>query len=281
MREIRKKDCFCRNIKIVLLALFLSFFVYSCVKVPITGRSQVILVPQGWEIQQGLIAFEEVTKNERISTNPRYNAAVARVVSRVARVSHSPDFDWEYKVIDNDANINAFALPGGKIGIYTGILKIAQTEAGLATVVSHEVAHAVARHGGERVTSSLIVQVGALGLEAVLNSKNIDPDITYGIIMPAYGISAGIGVLLPFSRTQESEADRIGLIYMARAGYDPREAVKFWQRMAELEGRNKTFEFLQTHPDNGTRIENLLKHMPEALDIYERSEKAPNYRITR
>lgn len=280
MREIRKKDCFCQNVKIVLLALFLSFFVYSCAKVPITGRSQLILVPKAMELQMGLLAFQEVLQNERISTNPRYNAAVGRVVSRIARVSDNPDFDWEYKVIDNDANINAFALPGGKIGIYTGILKVAQTEAGLATVVSHEVAHAVARHGGERVTSSLIVQFGAMGLEAILSSKNVDPKVTYGI-MQAYGVGVTVGAVLPFSRNQESEADRIGLVYMARAGYDPREALRFWQRMAELEGGSQGLEFLSTHPDNGTRIENLLKHMPEALDIYERSEKAPNYRITR
>ena len=211
MREIGRKDCFCQKVKIVLLVLFLSFFVYSCVKVPITGRSQLILVPQATEIQMGLVAFQEVLRNERISTNPRYNAAVGRVVSRIARVSNRPDFDWEYKVIDNDANINAFALPGGKIGIYTGILKVAQTDAGLATVVSHEVAHAVARHGGERVTSSLLVQLGAAGLEAVLSSKNVDPDVTYGI-MQAYGIGIGVGVVLPFSRTQESKADRIGLV---------------------------------------------------------------------
>lgn len=281
MREVGKKEVFCQGIKLALLALFLSFFIYSCAKVPITGRNQLILVSQKHEQQLGLVAFQEVVRNEKISYNPSYNAAVGRVVSRVARVSNRPDFEWEYKVIDGgDGKINAFALPGGKIGVYTGILKIAETEAGLATIISHEVAHAVARHGGERLSTGLLVQIGAVGLDVLLRGMEVNSNITYGI-MQAYGIGVGFGLVLPFSRKQESEADRIGLIYMARAGYDPREAIKFWQRMTEFEGQDKTPEFLSTHPATETRIMNLQKYLPEALAIYERSDKAPNYWITK
>lgn len=278
MREVGKKRFFCQGIKLVLLALFLSLFIYSCAKVPITGRNQIILVSQKHEQQLGLVAFQEVVRNEKISYNPSYNAAVGRVVSRVARVSNRPDFEWEYKVID-DGKINAFALPGGKIGVYTGILKIAETEAGLATIISHEVAHAVARHGGERLSTGLLVQIGAVGLDILLQGMQVNSNITYGI-MQAYGIGVGVGLVLPFSRKQESEADRIGLIYMARAGYDPREAINFWQRMINFKGQDKTPEFLSTHPYPETRIMNLQKYIPEALAIYERSDKAPNYRIT-
>ncbi len=288
MREVGEKEFFCQGIKhflpghrkLVLLALFLSLFISSCAKVPITGRSQLLLVSQEYEQKLGLVAFQEVVRNEKISYDPVYNAAVGRVVSRIAGVSNRPDFNWEYTVFDDDNNINAFALPGGIVGIYTGILKIAETEAGLATIVSHEVAHAVARHGGERFSRGLIFQTLAVGLDVLLQGLEVNSNLTYGI-MQAYGIGVGVGVVLPFNRKQESEADRIGLVYMARAGYDPREAINFWQKMAEFEGHDKAPEFFLTHPHAETRVINLQKYLPEALEIYERSDKAPNYRITK
>lgn len=265
----------------LFIVSFLLLFIYSCATAPVTGRNQLILVSQSQELQMGAVAYEEVLKNEKVSKDPNYNSAVKRVANRVARVANRPDFEWEYTVFDNDKVINAFALPGGKIGVYTGILEVAQTDAGLATVVSHEVAHATARHGGERVSAGLLAQLGAVGLSAALGGSNVDPEVTYGI-MQAYGVGVGVGAILPFSRTQESEADRIGLIYMARAGYDPRESVKFWQRMAEAtKGSPRPPEFLSTHPDNGTRIANLQRHMPEALAVYENSQKAPNYQIVK
>jgi len=265
----------------LFIAVFSFSLIYSCTKAPVTGRNQLILVSHEQELQMGAVAYEEVVKNEKVSKDPGYNAAVKRVANRIARVANKPDFEWEYTVIDNDDVINAFALPGGKIGVYTGILKVAETDAGLATVLSHEVGHAVARHGGERVSTGLLAQLGAVGLSVALGSSNVDPDVTYGI-MQAYGVGVGVGAILPFSRTQESEADRIGLIYMARAGYDPREAVKFWERMAEAtKGQARPPEFLSTHPDSGTRITNLQRHMPEALRVYKTSQKAPNYRIAK
>ncbi len=262
-----------------LTVIFILLFTYACTKAPITGRNQFILVTQDQELQMGDVAYTEVVNSSKISKNPEYNAAVKRVAGRIAGVANRPDFEWEYTVIDEDKTINAFALPGGKIGVYTGILKVAQTDAGLATVLSHEVGHATARHGGERITAGLLSQIGAVGLAAALGGSGMDPNLTYGI-MQAYGLGVQVGGILPFSRSQESEADRIGLIYMARAGYDPRESVLFWQRMAEAtKNSQRPPEFLSTHPDNGTRITNLQRHMPEAMRVYTTSKKAPNNKI--
>jgi len=265
--------------QVSLTIVFILLFTYACTKVPITGRNQLILVTQDQELQMGDVAYTEVVNSSKISKNPEYNAAVKRVADRIAGVANRPDFEWEYTVIDEDKTINAFALPGGKIGVYTGILKVAQTDAGLATVLSHEVGHATARHGGERITAGLLSQIGAVGLAAALGGSGMDPNLTYGI-MQAYGLGVQVGGILPFSRSQESEADRIGLIYMARAGYDPRESVLFWQRMAEAtKNSQRPPEFLSTHPDNGTRIANLQRHMPEAMRVYTTSKKAPNDKI--
>ena len=268
-----------KNFQVSLTVVFILLFTYACTKAPITGRNQLILVSQQQELQMGDVAYNEVVKGSKVSKNPEYNAAVKRVAERIAGVADRPDFEWEYTVIDDDKTINAFALPGGKIGVYTGILKVAQTDAGLATVMSHEVGHATARHGGERITAGLLSQIGAVGLSAALGGYGVNPNITYGI-MQAYGLGVHVGGILPFSRTQESEADRIGLIYMARAGYDPRESVLFWQRMAEAtKNGQRPPEFLSTHPDNGTRIANLKRHMPEAMRVYTTTQKAPNNKI--
>ena len=162
--------------------------------------------------------------------------------------------------------------------MYTGILPVAETDAGLATVMAHEVAHVAARHGGERVSTGILAQLGAVGVGAAMGGS--DPFV-YEAVMQAYGLGANVGVLLPFSRSQESEADRIGLVYMAKAGYDPREAVAFWQRMDEaVKGNPQPPEFLSTHPGYGTRIRNLQQWLPEAMVYYNSSSKAPNNPIT-
>ena len=265
------------SMKSILSLAIVSLILIACYKAPVTGRNQLILLSAAQETQMGLQAFQQLSKQEKLSKNPKYNAAVERVAKRIAKVSHSPNLDWEAKVFDEDKTINAFALPGGKIGVYTGILKVAETEAGLATVMGHEVAHATARHGGERVSAGILAQLGAAGLAIALR-KN-DPKARNAVLQ-AYGIGANVGVILPFSRTQESEADRIGLLYMAKAGYDPRESVKFWQRMDQVsKGKAKPPEFLSTHPGHQTRINNLKKWMPEAVAIYNKSQKAPNYKI--
>lgn len=275
-----KKLVFHKNSSVVL-CLFLLFtsILVACYKAPVTGRNQLILISESQERQMGLVAFQEIIKKEKLSKNTKYINAVKRIGDRIAKVSHTPNLDWEYKVIDDDKTINAFALPGGKVGVYTGIIKLAQTEARLATVMAHEVAHATARHGGERVTTGILAQIGAAGLAVAMRNK--DPKVVNGVLQ-AYGAGATVGVILPFGRSQESEADRIGLHYMAKAGYDPRESVKFWEQMAKKsKGKAQPPEFLSTHPGHNTRIKNLKKWMPEALEIYKKSKKAPNYKLAK
>ncbi|MCZ6468364.1 MAG: M48 family metallopeptidase [Candidatus Dadabacteria bacterium] len=263
---------------VLFIFALISLPILSCYKAPITGRSQFIIITQSQENEMGLTAFKEVLKNEQISTNQSYNNAVTRVGQRIAAVSDTQNYKWEFKVIEDDEQINAFALPGGKVAVYTGILPVAETDAGLATVMAHEVAHVAARHGGERVSTGILAQLGAVGVGAAMGGS--DPFV-YEAVMQAYGLGANVGVLLPFSRSQESEADRIGLVYMAKAGYDPREAVAFWQRMDEaVKGNPQPPEFLSTHPGYGTRIRNLQQWLPEAMVYYNSSSKAPNNPIT-
>jgi predicted Zn-dependent protease len=245
-----------------VLALLLGatvLLLHACQTAPVTGRQQLILISQAEENQMGATAYQQVLSEEKVSTNPQINAMVKRVGQRIAAAAKQPDFQWEFRVIDKD-EANAFALPGGKVAVYTGILPYTRTDAGLAVVMGHEVAHVLAHHGAERVSQNLLTQVGLAALQAGLSNK--DPLIMQGITL-AYGI----GVQLPFSRNQESEADRIGLLLMAQAGYDPREAIAFWQRM-QADNNQSAPGFLSTHPSGDTRMEQLQTWMPEALTYY-------------
>lgn len=233
---------------------------WACQTVPVTGRKQFIILSEAQETQMGLQAYDEILKQEKLSQDAQINAMVRRVGERIAKVADRPDFQWEFRVVEKDV-ANAFALPGGKVAVYTGILKYTQTEAGLAVVMGHEVAHALARHGGERVSQSMVAQLGLTAVQVGLRTSN--PMILQGIAT-AYGV----GVQLPFSRKQESEADHIGLILMAKAGYDPREAVPFWTRMAGGKKGQRPPQFLSTHPSGRTRIKQLRGWMPEALKYY-------------
>jgi predicted Zn-dependent protease len=227
----------------------------------------------------GVAAFQDVLKTEQVSKNAQYNEAVTRVGTRIVGVADTPRYNWDFKVLKDDEQINAFALPGGKVGVYTGILPVALTDAGLATVMAHEVAHVAARHGGERMSTDVLAQIGAVGVSAALGGS--DP-LLADAVMQAYGIGVTVGGILPFSRTQEAEADHIGLVYMAEAGYDPREAIAFWERMdAAVKGKPQPPEFLSTHPGYGTRINNLKKWLPQALPYYEKAQKAPNNPIAK
>ena len=255
--------------------LLLALVLVACARAPITNRTQFIIVPQAFEMQLGASAYLSMLETEKTSRNKHYAQTVRRVGRRIAAVSHTPNLRWQYTVFDNDKQVNAFALPGGKIGVYTGMMPVAKTEAGLATVMAHEVAHATARHGGERMSLGILLQMGSAALASAMKKKDKK---TTGRVLAAYGVGTALVVALPFSRKQEGEADRIGLIYMAKAGYDPREAVAFWERMGAA-GRGAPPEFLSTHPGYRTRIKNLRKWMPEAMEYYENSQKAPNNRI--
>ncbi len=258
MRDFRKLR---RYAVVVVLTALAS----ACETAPVTGRNQLIILPESQEIQMGLQAYDEILKKEKISTDPQANALVQRVGKRIAAAT-GEDLPWEFKVIENDKVANAFALPGGKVAVYTGLLPITQTEAGLAAVIGHEIAHATARHGGERLSQNLIAQLGLAATAAAMSNR--DPATVQSVI-GLLGAGATVGVSLPFGRSQESEADRIGMIYMAKAGYDPRAAKDLWLRMAAAsEGKQRPPEFLSTHPAEATRIERIEKWLPEALAYY-------------
>ncbi|MHC4623670.1 MAG: M48 family metallopeptidase [Planctomycetota bacterium] len=175
-------------------------------------------------------------------------------------------YQWEFNLVD-DPNVNAWAMPGGKVVVYTGLLPVARTEAGLAVVMGHEIAHAFARHGSERMTQGLLVELGGIALSEALETS---PATTRDLFMRSYGIGTQVGVLLPYSRLQESEADRLGLIFIAMAGYNPNEAISFWQRMADLQEGPRPPEILSTHPADSTRIRKIKELIPEAMRYYRR-----------
>ncbi len=237
----------------------------ACATAPVTGRSQIMLLPEDAELKMGLDAYQQVLAKAKVSSDPALTSQVAGVGRRIADATGKTDYQWEFKVIE-DAQANAFCLPGGKVAVYTGILPITRDDAGLAAVLGHEVAHAVARHGGERVSQNLVVQMGLAATQAAL-SRN-DPR-TVQAVTALLGAGSAVGLLLPWSRAQESEADRLGLIYMAKAGYHPSAARDLWVRMAE-EGRGKARppEFLSTHPAPETRIRQIEAWIPEALTHY-------------
>ena len=249
----------------------------GCIKAPGTARDQLMFISEEKEIAMGISAFRDVLKQARLSANPDVNAMVNRVGQRIAQVANKPEYHWEFAVIQDDELINAFALPGGKVAVFTGILKHTKDETGLATVMAHEVAHALQRHGAERMSRGIIEQVAQLGALAGAATSGIDPRVATGA-MSAYGV----GVSLPFNRRQESEADYIGLQLMAKAGYDPREAIAFWERMSgcpkNLIGKlcfrsNAAIpEFLSTHPSDLTRIQQIETWISDAMRFYRPTE---------
>jgi len=242
----------------------------ACATAPETGRSQLLLINPAQEAEMGFHAFQEMKREEPIVRGGGQTERLRKVGQRIAAVAKVPHAQWEFVLFKDDDNVNAFALPGGKVGVFTGILPITENDAGLATVIAHEIAHVVARHGAERMSQSALIQVGGSVLSAALGT---DGGVSRDIAMQAYKIGTTVGVALPYSRTQEAEADHLGLLYMARAGYDPRQAIAFWQRFAEY-GRKRGGgppEFLSTHPLDESRIVALERLLPEALQEYERA----------
>jgi predicted Zn-dependent protease len=224
------------------------------------------LVPNDQLASMASAQFGQLKQETPISTDPTYNAMVRRVGERIAYVAapDMPNAQWEFVVFDDDEQINAFAMPGGKVAVYTGIFEIARTDADLAVVIGHEVAHVAAGHGNERVSQQLLAAGGALALQFGTNDMD---SRDRQLIMAAYGAGSTIGVLLPYSRYHESEADEIGLMYMAKGGYDPRAAIGFWERM-EAQKSGAPPEFLSTHPSGSTRVRKLNELMPKAYEIY-------------
>jgi predicted Zn-dependent protease len=236
--------------------------VAACETVPVTGRSQFNVVDNDTETKLGEQAWAEIKAKSKISKDPQANAMVQRVAQRVAAASGLKE-NWEFLVIE-DKQVNAFALPGGKIAVYTGILPITQDDNGLATVLSHEVGHVMAHHAAERISQGQLIEAGT-GIASIIlgGATGADPNSVAGLL----GAGAAVGLELPFSRKQELEADRIGLTLMAKAGYDPRNALAFWQRMAQA-SKGAPPEFLSDHPADEHRIAQIQQVMPEALAQY-------------
>lgn len=254
----------------------LLIFLFSCQTVPITGRQQLSLVPSETILSMSSGEYKDFLSKHKVIENTEQ----AQMVKRVGRgIGHAVeryfsehnmagrlrDYRWEFNLVE-DKQVNAWCMPGGKVVVYTGILPIARDDAGLAVVMGHEIGHAVANHGDERMSQGLIAQMGSLALSAALSEK---PAQSRELFMTAYGVGMQVGVLLPYSRIQESEADHLGLIFMAMAGYDPRTAADFWRRMAESKKGGSPPEFLSTHPADETRIRNIERLIPEAMTYYE------------
>lgn len=225
------------------------------------------------EAQLGAAAYRETLSKARLPRDPAVTAVVHRVGERIARAADKPGYDWQFTVVDDPRQANAFALPGGKVAVYTGLFPVAQDEAGLAVVMGHEVAHALARHGAERMSQAGLLQLGAIGLAAGLGGAS---PMTRDTIFQAYGLGSQVGILMPFGRSQEAEADRIGLILMAKAGYDPAAAIGLWQRMEKQANGQAPPEFLSTHPSYHTRQRNIESWLPEARGYFQPAEDVRN-----
>ncbi|MFY9309564.1 MAG: M48 family metallopeptidase [Bacteroidia bacterium] len=260
--------------KIFFKVVIISVLV-SCQKVPITGRRQVNLVPESELISMSLTSYRDfLTKNPPLPATDPNVALVKQVGAKIAKAVEDfmrekklsqriKGYKWEFNYVNNNA-INAWCMPGGKVVVYSGLLPVTQTEAALACVMGHEVAHAVARHGNERMSQGLLVQAGGLALQVALAEK---PQMTQDLFYQSYGISSQLG-MLKYSRVHESEADKMGLIFMAMAGYDPNEAIAFWQRMSKAGGGGAPLELLSTHPSDETRIADIRKFLPQAMKYY-------------
>ncbi len=260
---------------ILALVLGLASLAAGCGSAPYTGRRQLLLTSEGSETSMGLKAFQQLKRRYPVSRDPALNYLVQGVGQRIARAANRPDYRWEFVVFKDDKEANAFCLPGGKVGIFTGILKYTRDENGLATVIAHEAGHAIARHSGERMSQSMLAQAGGLGLGLALGGAG---GAAGQAAMTGYSLGAQLGILLPYSRSQEYEADRIGLILMAKAGFDPATAISFWKRMMAGEPGSKVPQFLSTHPKDADRIRAMEAFLPQARRYYVAAAPEPQPR---
>ncbi|MEW6266722.1 MAG: M48 family metallopeptidase [Thermodesulfobacteriota bacterium] len=260
----------------LVAAVLAAAVIIACATVPLTGRTQLNLVGDAELTKMSLTQYREVLSKSKLSDDPRKVGMIRRVGSRIAKATEEflrenkmgaeiKNYAWEFNLIQDDKTINAWCMPGGKIAFYTGILPVCQDENGVAVVMGHEVAHALAKHGNERMSQALLVQLGGMALAVALSEK---PAATQQIFMAAYGAGATVGLLLPYSRAHEYEADRIGLTLMAKAGYDPHAAVGLWERMRDLSKGKQAPAFLSTHPAPQDRIDGIKAYIPEAMKHY-------------
>ena len=254
--------------------LVVALLLQACSLVPLTGRRQLSLVSDADMFATSLVQYDKFLQENKLNTNTAETNLVRRVGNRIksavtvyfAQNNLSQElngFAWEFNLVESE-EVNAWCMPGGKVVVYSGILPITQNETGLAVVMAHEIALAVAKHSNERMSQALLAQLGGLTLSAALQEK---PQQTQDIWMTVFGVGVQIGAVLPYSRLQESEADHLGLIFMAMAGYDPNASIVFWQRMSQKAGA-KPPEFLSTHPSDKNRIKKIKSQIPEAMKYY-------------
>ena len=259
----------------------------SCSQIGITGRQQFNLVPNSVMNSMSFQSYSEFLSQHKLSTDVQKSQMVAHVGSRIQKaVEHYcakngsqellAGYQWEFNLVE-DETVNAWCMPGGKVVVYTGLLPVAETETGLAVVIGHEIAHAFAKHGAERMTQGLMVEMGGMALSTALSENT---EATQNLFMQSYGMGTQVGLMLPYSRVHENEADHLGLVFMAMAGYNPEEAVTFWQRMAaSKEGQSQPLEILSTHPADATRISHLKGFLPEAMEYYRASQASDHSNI--
>ncbi len=257
--------------KLIILAFL---FLLSCAVVPMTGRKQFVAIPSSQMITLSAESYSQVLAEAKMSTNSYYVSTVKKVGEKLTAAvelylkqnnlqSVTDGYEWQYNVLVSE-ELNAWCMPGGQIAFYEGILPVCQDENGIAVVMGHEIAHAVAQHGNERMSQQLAIQMGGVALSEALKTQEQE---TIDLAMLAFGVGSQVGIMLPYSRTHESEADELGLYFMAMAGYNPQTAPAFWGRMAE-KGGSRPPEFLSTHPDPSNRIEDLNRIMPKAMEYY-------------
>ena len=259
------------------ITLITIVFFQTCSSVPLTGRSQLNMIPSSEMLTMSFQQYDEFLKESKLSTNQteinriksvggKIRAAVEKYMKSNNLSDRLNGYKWEFNLVQ-DEQVNAWCMPGGKVVVYTGILPVTQDEAGLAIVMGHEIAHAIAEHGNERMSQQLLQQAGAVGLMVAMEDE---PAETQALWLSVYGVGTTVGIMLPYSRTHESEADHLGLIFMAMAGYDPHAAPEFWKRMAAGKQGGSPPEFLSTHPSDQTRINDITSWIPEAMKYYKK-----------
>lgn len=262
--------------KKILVVVFSTFLLYSCSTVAISNRHQIKLIPNSTMFATSFQQYDGFLKEHKKSTNQAQTQMVKRVGTKIQKAvekyfadkgksSALKGYNWEFNLVE-DPQVNAWCMPGGKVVVYTGILPITKDETGLAVVMGHEIAHAIANHGNERMSQQMVLQAGGMALDEYTKTKPEESKKMWGTV---FGLGAQYGAVLPFSRLHESEADHLGLIFMAMAGYDPNQAVEFWTRMSKSGGQ-KPPEIMSTHPSDETRIKQIKENLPEAMKYYKK-----------
>lgn len=265
-----------RKLIFINILVFICFVCSSCTTVPLTGRKQLDFIPDETMLLMSYQQYDDFLKSNKLSENQIQIQMVKRVGQRIQKAvekymadnnlsSRLKNYKWEFNLIENK-EVNAWCMPGGKVVVYTGILPITQDDNGLAVVIAHEIAHAIAQHGNERMSQGLLANLGEAAFSSALEKK---PEETKNLWMTVFGVGTQYGFILPYSRLQESEADHLGLIFMSMAGYNPNTAVAFWERMSKMKEGQLNLEFLSTHPSDQTRIKNIKAEISEAMKYYQ------------